>query len=115
MFPDDVWPPLFFISAFISIGMLACLTFTVFSLIFERRAADGATQQRDSSVESYYTFERSFDGSMDDYASGSRRRASIITPRKPLKPRQGNELHAATMGRDFRSKQPGRLERVVSI
>lgn len=109
MFPDDFWPILFFGSTFICIGIFACLTFTVFSIILERRAANEATHtvEDDSSVESYYTFEQSFDGSFDDYASASGQRRASITPRKPLKQQQGRVLHTATTGRDFRLSQSG--------
>lgn len=109
MFPDDYWPVLFLGSSSICIGIFACLTFTVFSIIFERRAADGATRtvEDDSSVESYYTFEQSFDGSFDDYASASGQQRASITPRKPLKQQQERKLRTASAGRDFRLSQSG--------
>ncbi|KAL7894029.1 hypothetical protein HDV64DRAFT_272242 [Trichoderma sp. TUCIM 5745] len=109
MFPDDYWPVLFFVSTSICIGIFACLTFTVFSIILERRAADGATQRRgdDSPAESYCTFERSFDGSFDEYASTSGQNRVSITPRKPLKQRQDKKLHTSTAGRDFRLNHSG--------
>lgn len=112
MIPDDLWPVLFLISISTCIGILACLAFTVFSIMFERQAADEETQHRrtvedDSPVESYCTFERSFDGSFDDYASANGQRRASITPRKSSRQQQDRKLHAATMRRDFRLSQPG--------
>jgi hypothetical protein len=104
MFPDDYWPVLFFGSSSICIVIFACLTCTVFSIISERRAANRAarTVQDDSSVESYYTYEQSFDGSFDDFASASGQRRASITPRKVSKQQQGKKLRTASRGRDFR-------------
>lgn len=53
-----------------SIGILACLTYTVFSIIFERNSTREASPD-----ERYYTFERSVTGPFEDEAP---RRASMF-------------------------------------
>jgi hypothetical protein len=112
MIPDDFWPVLFLVSTSTCIGVLACLLITVFSIIFERRAAEEETRNRrtaenDSPAESYRTFERSFDGSLDDYAPASGQRRASITPRKSSKQQRDMNLHTTTTRRDFRSNQSG--------
>ncbi|KAL7907767.1 hypothetical protein GGI35DRAFT_67032 [Trichoderma velutinum] len=61
MLPHHFWPVLFFLCLLISIGILACLTYTVFGIIFERNVA-----REDSPAERYYTFERSVNGPFED-------------------------------------------------
>ncbi|KAL7957959.1 hypothetical protein V8C34DRAFT_305330 [Trichoderma compactum] len=61
MLPHHLWPILFFTCLLISIGILACLTYTVFSIIFQRNSA-----REDSPAERYYTFERSVTGPFED-------------------------------------------------
>lgn len=112
MATDGLWPVLFLITISACIGILACLTFTVFSIIFERRAVDGETQRRhvagdDSPVESYCTLERSFNGPFDDNASVNGQKRASITPKKSPKQQKGKRLQAATVRRDFRSNQSG--------
>ncbi|PNP56193.1 hypothetical protein THARTR1_03718 [Trichoderma harzianum] len=79
MLPHHFWPIIFFICLLISIGILACLTYTVFSIIFERNAT-----QEDSPAERYYTFERSVTGPFEDEAP--RRTAAMFgIPQKFLR------------------------------
>ncbi|KAM0257939.1 hypothetical protein ACHAQJ_004097 [Trichoderma viride] len=100
MLPDELWPVLFLISLFICIGILVCLTFTVFGIILKRHTEDEETQYRlvvedDSPEEGYYTFERSFD---DDPINGQGRTARIfIIPKK-------QKFHAEVMRGGVRSK-----------
>ncbi|KAF3066729.1 hypothetical protein CFAM422_008881 [Trichoderma lentiforme] len=79
MLPDHFWPIIFFLCLLMSIGILACLTYTVFSIIFERNAT-----REDSPPERYYTFERSVTGPFEDEAP--RRKASMFgIPQKFLR------------------------------
>lgn len=78
MLPDHFWPIIFFLCLLMSIGILACLTYTVFSIIFERNATREASPD-----ERYYTFERSVTGPFEDEAP---RRASMFgIPQKFLR------------------------------
>ncbi|KAL6821348.1 hypothetical protein V8C40DRAFT_280665 [Trichoderma camerunense] len=79
MLPDHFWPIIFFLCLLISIGILACLTYTVFSIIFERNSTREASPD-----ERYYTFERSVTGPFEDEAP--RRKASMFgIPQKFLR------------------------------
>ncbi|UKZ83897.1 hypothetical protein TrVFT333_011712 [Trichoderma virens FT-333] len=62
MLPNHLWPILFFVCLLISIAILACLTFTVFSIILDRRNST----REDSPAERYYTFEGSVNGAFED-------------------------------------------------
>lgn len=108
MIPDELWPLFLLIALFICIGILACLTFTVFGIILGRQTADEEGQYRhvvedDSPTEGYCTFERSFNGPFEDDVpiNGQRRAARLfIIPKK-------KKVRAGTMKRDATSNQAG--------
>ncbi|EHK19538.1 uncharacterized protein TRIVIDRAFT_67951 [Trichoderma virens Gv29-8] len=99
MLPNHLWPILFFVCLLISIAILACLTFTVFSIILDRRNST----REDSPAERYYTFEGSVNGAFEDDVP--RRAAGMFgIPQKFLKQR-GN-VPATSTRRDSRHNQP---------
>lgn len=112
MIPYELWPVLLLITISFCIGILACLAFTVFSIIFERQAADEEALYRrgveyDSPPEGYCTFKRSFNGSFNDYTSRNGQRRASITPNKSPKQKEGNKLHASTVKRGAQLNHPG--------
>lgn len=92
MSPDDLWPGILLIALSISIGILACTTLIVLSIIFERHAAceeetmRRRTNEEEPPTEGYCTFERSLHATFDDddaTVNGKRRRAGMyIIPKK---------------------------------
>ncbi|KAL7942800.1 hypothetical protein V8C42DRAFT_140176 [Trichoderma barbatum] len=99
MLPEHLWPILFFTALLISIAILACLTYTVFSIILERNAT-----REDSPAEGYYTFEGSVNGAFEDDVP---RRASGMfgIPQKFL--HQRGDVPGTSARRDSRPNQYG--------
>ncbi|KAL6879815.1 hypothetical protein HDV57DRAFT_96149 [Trichoderma longibrachiatum] len=81
--PDYLWPGLFFAALLVTIGIFACLIYTVMSILVERHNA----AREDSPDEVYRTFERSFSrGENDDDGIRPARRntGSLVTPNRLL-------------------------------
>ncbi|KAL7799931.1 hypothetical protein V8C37DRAFT_366058 [Trichoderma ceciliae] len=110
MLPDELWPSLFLISLLVCVGILACLTLTVLSILLERRFAHQEETlhhhitEQDSPGEGYCTFdERSFNGAFDHGVpvGGKRKPATMfIIPRKFLPKKGGDKLHQPAMRGD---------------
>ncbi|TFB00065.1 hypothetical protein CCMA1212_008134 [Trichoderma ghanense] len=81
MLPDHLWPGLFFLALLFTIGIFACLIYTVVSILIQRHNA----AREESPDEVYRTFERSFRrGENDDDGIGPARRntGSLVVPNR---------------------------------
>ncbi|KAL6854447.1 hypothetical protein J3F83DRAFT_482571 [Trichoderma novae-zelandiae] len=87
MLPDYLWPGLFFLALLVTIGILACLIFTVTSILIERHNDEAQRAAREESPdEGYRTFERSFRRGEDDDEIGPGRRnaGAFVIPNRFL-------------------------------